>query len=164
MRGVDPAPRQVRQSSEVVGLRQHPGLEPAHGTGRGRTMLQRATTNNPVHHRIATQSVGVVDVLVAGEAVPSIPPCARVADKGRELREWLEERGTGPVIPPRKNRKIRYHDDQAITGSEISSNACSAASKTGGASQLASSATLKTSWQLSCSPQPSYDGYNRSGP
>ncbi len=83
MRGVDPAPRQVRQSSEVVGLRQHPGLEPAHGTGRGRTMLQRATTNNPVHHRIATQSVGVVDVLVAGEAVPSIPPCARVADQTR---------------------------------------------------------------------------------
>ncbi len=37
-----------------------------------------------------------------------------VAGKGRELRERLEERGTGPVIPPRKNRKIRYHDDQAI--------------------------------------------------
>ncbi len=40
-----------------------------------------------------------------------------VADKGRdgrELRERLEELGTGPVIPPRKNRKIRHPYDQAI--------------------------------------------------
>ncbi len=47
-----------------------------------------------------------------------MPPSAEpVADKGRdsrELRERIEGRGTGPVIPPRKNRKIRYHDDQAI--------------------------------------------------
>ncbi len=47
-----------------------------------------------------------------------MPPSAEiVAGKGRdgrELRERLEERGTGPVIPPRKTRKIRYHDDQAI--------------------------------------------------
>ena len=47
-----------------------------------------------------------------------MPPSAElVADKGhdgRELREWLEQRGTESVIPPRKNRKIRYDYDQAI--------------------------------------------------
>ena len=32
----------------------------------------------------------------------------------RPLREWLAERGTQPVIPPRKNRKIQYHYDAAI--------------------------------------------------
>ncbi len=36
--------------------------------------------------------------------------------------------------------------------------------KTGGASQRASSATLKTSWQLSRAPQPSSRGYNEPRP
>jgi transposase len=30
------------------------------------------------------------------------------------LREWLSERGTQPVIQPRKNRKIQYDYDKAI--------------------------------------------------
>jgi transposase len=39
-----------------------------------------------------------------------------VADKGYDsqpLREWLQARGTTPVIPPRKNRKIQYDYDRA---------------------------------------------------
>ena len=47
-----------------------------------------------------------------------MPPSKElVADKGydsRELREWLEERSTTPVIPPRKNRKVQYEYDKAI--------------------------------------------------
>ena len=47
-----------------------------------------------------------------------MPPSAHlVADKGYDsqaLREWLEERGTDAVIPPRKNRKIQYDYDAAI--------------------------------------------------
>lgn len=47
-----------------------------------------------------------------------MPPSAElVADKGydsKALREWLGQRGTKPVIPPRKNRKIRYDYDKAI--------------------------------------------------
>ena len=34
-----------------------------------------------------------------------------VADKGYDsqaLRDWLQARGTRPVIPPRRNRKIQY--------------------------------------------------------
>ena len=47
-----------------------------------------------------------------------MPPSAElVADKGYDsqaFREWLVERGTQPVIPPRKNRKIQYDYDRAI--------------------------------------------------
>ena len=47
-----------------------------------------------------------------------MPPSAElVADKGydsKALREWLGQRGTEPVIPPRKNRKIRYDYDKTI--------------------------------------------------
>lgn len=60
----------------------------------------------------------VHDCKVAQRCIEAMPPCAElVADKGydsQELREWLEERGTEPVIPPRKNRKIQYEYDQAI--------------------------------------------------
>jgi transposase len=47
-----------------------------------------------------------------------MPPTVElVADKGydsKALREWLEERGTTAVIPPRKNRKAQYHYDKAV--------------------------------------------------
>ena len=47
-----------------------------------------------------------------------MPPAKElVADKGydsQKLREWLEKRGTTPVIPPRKNRKVQYQYDKAI--------------------------------------------------
>ena len=47
-----------------------------------------------------------------------MPACAElVADKGYDsqaLREWLAERGTKAVIPPRKNRKVQYDYDKAI--------------------------------------------------
>ena len=47
-----------------------------------------------------------------------MPPSAElVADKGYDsqtLREWLKARGTQPVIPPRKNRKIQYEYDKVI--------------------------------------------------
>ena len=40
-----------------------------------------------------------------------------VADKGYDsqaFREWLQARGTEPVIPPRKNRKIQYDYDRDV--------------------------------------------------
>ena len=49
---------------------------------------------------------------------PSMPPTAElVADKGydsKALRDWLVERGTTTVIPPRKNRKVQYHYDKTV--------------------------------------------------
>ncbi len=60
----------------------------------------------------------VHDVKVAQECIEAMPPSAQlVADKGYDsqaLREWLEARGTQPIIPPRKNRKIQYEYDKAI--------------------------------------------------
>ena len=36
----------------------------------------------------------------------------RIASKA--LRDWLAERGTTAVIPPRKNRKVQYHYDKTV--------------------------------------------------
>lgn len=58
------------------------------------------------------------DCKVAQQCIEALPPSAElVADKGYDsqaLREWLSERGTRPVIPPRKNRKIQFDYDKAI--------------------------------------------------
>ena len=47
-----------------------------------------------------------------------MPPAAElVADKGydsKALRDWLAERRTTAVIPPRKNRKVQYHYDKTV--------------------------------------------------
>lgn len=47
-----------------------------------------------------------------------MPPSKRmIADKGYDsaaLREWLEERGAEPVVPPRANRKLQYAYDKAL--------------------------------------------------
>ena len=47
-----------------------------------------------------------------------MPPSAElVADKGydsRALREWLEARGTRPVIPPRRYRRVQYAYDRTV--------------------------------------------------
>ncbi len=48
------------------------------------------------------------------------PPCQPrrnlwpKGDDSQELREWLENRGTQPVIPPRKKRKVQYEYDKTI--------------------------------------------------
>jgi transposase len=58
------------------------------------------------------------DCRVAQRCIEAMPPSTElVADKGYDsnaLREWLQARGTRPVIPPRKNRKIQYDYDKAI--------------------------------------------------
>ena len=60
----------------------------------------------------------VDDRRVAQRCIEAMPPSAGlVADKGYDsqaLRQWLETRGTQPVIPPRANRKIQYDYDRAI--------------------------------------------------
>lgn len=44
-------------------------------------------------------------------------PSHVIADKGYDsaaLREWLQQRGTEPVIPPRRNRKVQYSYDTTL--------------------------------------------------
>ena len=63
----------------------------------------------------------VHDCKVAQRCIEAMPPAAElVADKGydsKALRDWLAERGTTAVIPPRKNRKVQYHYDCIAPGS-----------------------------------------------
>jgi transposase len=60
----------------------------------------------------------VHDCKVARRCIEAMPPVKElVADKGydsKDLRKWLEERGTVAVIPPRKNRKVQYDYDKAV--------------------------------------------------
>ena len=75
---------------------------------------------------------------VAQRCIEAMPPAAElVADKGydsKALRDWLAERGTTAVIPPRKNRKVQYHYDKTVYRQPTSSSACFAASRTGAVS------------------------------
>jgi transposase len=60
----------------------------------------------------------VHDCRVAQRCIEAMPASAElVADKGYDsqaLRDWLQARGTRPVIPPRRNRKIQYDYDKTI--------------------------------------------------
>jgi len=66
--GVDPAPRQIGQGGQVLRTRQHLRLVPAHGARQSRAILNRAPADQLAHHRIAAEPVGVVDILIAGQA------------------------------------------------------------------------------------------------
>ena len=58
------------------------------------------------------------DYKAAERCLAAMPPTSEViADKGYDsdaLRDWLAERGTTPVIPPRANRKTQYAYDKAL--------------------------------------------------
>lgn len=94
----------------------------AHGIGRtkgGRNTKLHAVCDEKGRPCVLLLTPGNVhDCKVAKLCIEAIPPSAElVADKGYDsqaLREWLVERGTEPVIPPRKNRKIQYDYDRAI--------------------------------------------------
>jgi hypothetical protein len=68
MHGINPAPGQIGERVQVGLLGQHLGLEAAHLAGGGRSLLHRAATDHPAHGRIMRQPVGIVDVLIPGEA------------------------------------------------------------------------------------------------
>ena len=94
----------------------------AHGIGRTKG------GRNPKLHAVCDEKgrpcvllltpANLRDCRVAQRCIEAMPASAElVADKGydsKALREWLEARGTQPVIPPRKNRKIQYDYDKAI--------------------------------------------------
>jgi len=55
---------------------------------------------------------------VAKTCIAAMPPSAElVADKGydsNDLRQWLTERGTKPVIPPKRHRRVKLDCDTNI--------------------------------------------------
>ena len=102
MHGVDPATRQVGESRQVLRPGQHLGLETAHGARRSRAVLDRPPADKLTHHWIAAQPVGVVDVLVTGEAredrlaqetgktMPTVPAGAGIGDEPRRHVQQAE--------------------------------------------------------------------------
>jgi transposase len=60
----------------------------------------------------------VHDMRVAKACIAAMPASAElVGDKGycnNDLREWLEERGTTPVIPNKRNRRVHHPCDPEI--------------------------------------------------
>lgn len=74
--------------------------------GMGRPVVMVLTPGNTSDYKPARQCL---------EAMP--PSKYVIADKGYDsdaLRDWLKERGTEPVIPPRSNRKVQHHYDKAL--------------------------------------------------
>ena len=94
----------------------------AHGIGRtkgGRNTKLHAVCDAKGRPLILLLTPGNVhDCKVAQRCIEAMPPAAElVADKGydsKALRDWLAERGTTAVIPPRKNRKVQYHYDKTV--------------------------------------------------
>lgn len=94
----------------------------AHGIGRtkgGRNTKLHAVCDEKGRPCVLLLTPGNVhDCKVAQLCIEAIAPSKHlVADKGYDsqaLREWLQDRGTEPVIPPRKNRTIQYDYDRAI--------------------------------------------------
>lgn len=94
----------------------------AHGIGRtkgGRnTKLHAVCDAKGRPHVLLLTPGNVHDCKVARLCIEALPPSAElVADKGYDsqaLREWLDERGTEAVIPPRRNRKVQYEYDRAV--------------------------------------------------
>lgn len=74
--------------------------------GKGRPCVMMLTPGNVSDHKAAKACIA------------AMPPSKQlIADKGYDsaaLREWLMARGTEPVIPPRKNRKIQYKYDKVL--------------------------------------------------
>ena len=68
MHPVDPGAGQIGQCREVGFAGQPSGLEAAHLAGRGGATIQPAAIHHGAHRRIMRQTVGIVHVLVAGEA------------------------------------------------------------------------------------------------
>lgn len=68
MHAIDPGTRQIGQRSEI-GLAGQPGrLEAAHLARRCSTAIQSAAIDHRTHGRIMCQTLGIVEVLIAGQA------------------------------------------------------------------------------------------------
>ena len=81
----------------------------------GTRSSMRSATRRPV---LTLTPGNVHDYKVVKACITALPPSAElVADKGydsQDLRDWLDDRGTQPVIPSRRNRRIQDNHDRTI--------------------------------------------------
>jgi IS5 family transposase len=90
----------------------------------------------------------VADITMAAPLLGAVArPKRLLADKAYDadsLRKWLKQRKVKAVIPSTDSRRTPYPLDSRPTNAEISSNECSAGSRTGDASQPDMTAMPKT--------------------
>jgi len=100
LHAIDPLPREVGQRRQVLRRGHRLRLEAAHLARRRRLLRHRTPTDHPAHRGITPEPVGIVHVLVAGEAaehrlaklgdqaVATVPPGTGVGEHlGRHRRE-----------------------------------------------------------------------------
>jgi hypothetical protein len=80
MNAVDPLAGQIGESGKVLFRCEPARLEAAHLARRCRCPQRRLAANNPTHRGIMTQALGVVDILISGEAAEHRLP--QHADQG----------------------------------------------------------------------------------
>ena len=116
---VDPLPVQIGQRRPVLRHGQRLGLEPPHLRGRGCLRIDGTATDDLAHDGIKSQSVGVVDVLVARK-----PTIDRLTEQTVKTMEGVL--ATAAIIE-RTRRKIRQpehviqlaHHQKAAVGTEL---------------------------------------------
>lgn len=96
MHRVDPATRQIGKTPKVFGPVQQRSLKLTHGAPRCRSALHRLAADLLAHRWVATQSVRVIDILVAPEpredrlpqepreVVPPVPADVRLGNQARD--------------------------------------------------------------------------------
>jgi hypothetical protein len=68
MNPVDPSTGEIGEHGEVLIIRKPLRLEAAHLARRGRITHDSLAPDDPAHRRIAAEPVGIVDILIPGEA------------------------------------------------------------------------------------------------
>ena len=117
MHPVDPGTRQIRQRFQIGVRRQPLGLEAPHLAARCRRTVETLTADDGPHGGVAGEPLGVVDILVAGEAAEdrlSKQPGQRVA---RILAAAvIEELGNRDLGEPEGGVELAVREQAAVGG------------------------------------------------
>jgi len=168
---VDPDDRQHAHQGAPLGLGRKRG-EQKQAIGRSRG------GRNTKIHALADAKGRLLSLLLSGGQAHDCPPAQRLIRRTKpakkllgdtaydsaELRQWLQDRGTKPVVPNRSNRKKPFSfDSKAYKQRHLIENAFGRPRT----SDVSSPDT--TSWPETSSPPPaslllSYGGFNESRP
>ena len=117
MHPVDPGTRQIRQRFQIGVRRQPLGLEAPHLAARCRRTVETLTADDGPHGGVAGEPLGVVDILVAGEAAEdrlSKQPGQRVA---RILAAAvIEELGNRDLGEPEGGVELAVREQATVGG------------------------------------------------
>jgi len=158
--------------------------EPLKHAGAGDRLAQKQAISrsrggrNTKIHALADARGRLLSALLTGGQAHDCPPARRLIRRTKpaakllgdtaydsaELRRWLNDRGTTPVVPNRPTASSRSASTSEPTINGIASRMPSAASRTSGASSHATTGSLEISSPRSALPPRSYGGFNESRP